>query len=112
MARAAVCIGIAWAASLRCFLDFQIILELEKQRIDLLCNILTRYNLQMSSFEQTLKHVRHPDLHLDHIEEYYNTDILCMLLLSPGPEADRTGSPKGGYGQRLTGPDGGKQRHD
>lgn len=111
MARAAVWIGIAWAASLWRFLDFQIILELEKQRIDLLCNILTRYNLQMSSFEQTLKHVRHPDLHLDHIDEYYNKDI-CILLLSPGPKADRTGSPKGGYGQRLTGPGGGKQRHD
>lgn len=48
------------------FLVFQIILELEKQRIEILCNILSRYNLQMSSFGQTLKHVRHPNLHLDH----------------------------------------------
>ncbi|KAM7380569.1 hypothetical protein PAMP_003856 [Pampus punctatissimus] len=35
---------------------YQIILELEKQRIEVLCNILTRYNLHMSSFGQTLKH--------------------------------------------------------
>ncbi|XP_036965465.1 nostrin isoform X2 [Acanthopagrus latus] len=35
---------------------FQIIQELEKQRIEVLCNILNRYNLQMSSFGQTLKH--------------------------------------------------------
>ncbi|XP_074551660.1 nostrin isoform X1 [Halichoeres trimaculatus] len=34
----------------------QIIQELEKQRIELLCNILSRYNLYMSSFGQTLKH--------------------------------------------------------
>ncbi|XP_054471249.1 nostrin [Anoplopoma fimbria] len=35
---------------------YQIIQELEKQRIEVLCNILNRYNLQMSSFGQTLKH--------------------------------------------------------
>ncbi|XP_062287889.1 nostrin [Scomber scombrus] len=35
---------------------YQIIQELEKQRIEVLCNILTRYNLHMSSFGQTLKH--------------------------------------------------------
>ncbi|KAM9347152.1 nostrin [Symphorus nematophorus] len=35
---------------------YQIIQELEKQRIELLCNILNRYNLYMSSFGQTLKH--------------------------------------------------------
>ncbi|KAL3969999.1 wingless-type MMTV integration site family, member 1 [Sarotherodon galilaeus] len=35
---------------------YQIIQELEKQRIELLGNILKRYNLQMYSFEQTLKH--------------------------------------------------------
>uniref|UniRef100_A0A8C7ZPN9 Nitric oxide synthase trafficking n=1 Tax=Oryzias sinensis TaxID=183150 RepID=A0A8C7ZPN9_9TELE len=35
---------------------YQIILELEKQRIEVLCNILNRYNLHMSSFEKTLKH--------------------------------------------------------
>ncbi|XP_022596958.1 nostrin isoform X2 [Seriola dumerili] len=35
---------------------YQIIQELEKQRIELLCNILNRYNLHMSSFGQTLKH--------------------------------------------------------
>lgn len=45
------------------FLLFQIIQELEKQRIELLGNILKRYNLQMYSFGQTLKHVRHPDHH-------------------------------------------------
>lgn len=38
------------------FLLFQIIQELEKQRIEVLCNILNRYNLHMSSFGQTLKH--------------------------------------------------------
>lgn len=37
----------------------QITQELEKQRIEVLCDILNRYNLQMSSFGQTLKHVRH-----------------------------------------------------
>lgn len=37
---------------------FQIILELEKQRVEVLCNSLKRYNLQMSSFGQTLNHVR------------------------------------------------------
>lgn len=35
---------------------YQIIQELEKQRIELLGNILKRYNLQMYSFGQTLKH--------------------------------------------------------
>ncbi|XP_041858280.1 nostrin isoform X2 [Melanotaenia boesemani] len=35
---------------------FQVIQELEKQRIEVLCNILKRYNLHMSSFGQTLKH--------------------------------------------------------
>ncbi|KAF1382520.1 hypothetical protein PFLUV_G00144630 [Perca fluviatilis] len=35
---------------------YQIIQELEKQRIEVLCNILSRYNLHMSSFGQTLKH--------------------------------------------------------
>ncbi|XP_075895960.1 nostrin isoform X2 [Nelusetta ayraudi] len=34
----------------------QIILELEKQRVEVLCNSLKRYNLQMSSFGQTLNH--------------------------------------------------------
>uniref|UniRef100_A0A3P8W0W5 Osteoclast-stimulating factor 1 n=1 Tax=Cynoglossus semilaevis TaxID=244447 RepID=A0A3P8W0W5_CYNSE len=35
---------------------YQIIQELEKERIEVLCNILTRYNLHMSGFGQTLKH--------------------------------------------------------
>lgn len=35
---------------------YQIIQELEKQRIEVLCNALNRYNLHMSSFGQTLKH--------------------------------------------------------
>ncbi|XP_057707492.1 nostrin [Corythoichthys intestinalis] len=35
---------------------YQVVQELEKQRIEVLCNILTRYNLHMSSFGQTLKH--------------------------------------------------------
>uniref|UniRef100_UPI0037E7EB5B nostrin n=1 Tax=Semicossyphus pulcher TaxID=241346 RepID=UPI0037E7EB5B len=35
---------------------YQIIQELEKQRVEVLCNILNRYNLYMSSFGQTLKH--------------------------------------------------------
>uniref|UniRef100_A0A3Q3EFC1 Osteoclast-stimulating factor 1 n=1 Tax=Labrus bergylta TaxID=56723 RepID=A0A3Q3EFC1_9LABR len=35
---------------------YQIIQELEKQRIEVLCNILNRYNLNMSSFGQTLNH--------------------------------------------------------
>ncbi|XP_034549517.1 nostrin [Notolabrus celidotus] len=35
---------------------YQIIQELEKQRIEVLCNILNRYNLYMSSFGQTLQH--------------------------------------------------------
>ncbi|XP_042283072.1 nostrin [Thunnus maccoyii] len=35
---------------------YQIIQELEKQRIEVLCNILMRYNLHMSSIGQTLKH--------------------------------------------------------
>uniref|UniRef100_H2T5P4 Osteoclast-stimulating factor 1 n=1 Tax=Takifugu rubripes TaxID=31033 RepID=H2T5P4_TAKRU len=34
----------------------QIVQELEKQRIEVLCNILNRYHLQMTSFGQTLKH--------------------------------------------------------
>lgn len=45
---------------------FQIILELEKQRVEVLCNILTRYNLQMSSFGQTLNHVRHREARPHH----------------------------------------------
>ncbi|KAM4608982.1 LOW QUALITY PROTEIN: nostrin [Polymixia lowei] len=35
---------------------YQIIQELEKQRIEILCNILNRYNIHMSSFGQTLIH--------------------------------------------------------
>ncbi|XP_070832119.1 nostrin [Chaetodon trifascialis] len=35
---------------------YQILQELEKQRIELLCNILNRYSLHMSSFGQTLTH--------------------------------------------------------
>ncbi|XP_078142040.1 nostrin [Centroberyx gerrardi] len=35
---------------------YQIIQELEKQRIEILCNILNRYSLHMSSFGQTLVH--------------------------------------------------------
>ncbi|XP_072253795.1 nostrin isoform X2 [Leuresthes tenuis] len=35
---------------------YQIIQDLEKQRIEVLCDILSRYNLHMSSFERTLKH--------------------------------------------------------
>ncbi|XP_060910377.1 nostrin [Labrus mixtus] len=35
---------------------YQIIQELEKQRIEVLCDILNRYNLNMSSFGQTLNH--------------------------------------------------------
>ncbi|XP_076026241.1 nostrin [Genypterus blacodes] len=35
---------------------YQILQELEKQRIELLCNVLNRYNLHMSSFGQTLTH--------------------------------------------------------
>ncbi|XP_008276896.1 LOW QUALITY PROTEIN: nostrin [Stegastes partitus] len=35
---------------------YQIIQELEKQRIEVLCNILGRYNLHMSGCGQTLKH--------------------------------------------------------
>nr|XP_019945839.1 PREDICTED: nostrin [Paralichthys olivaceus] len=35
---------------------YQIIQELEKERIEVLCNILNRYNLHMSGFGQTLKH--------------------------------------------------------
>ncbi|XP_077583864.1 nostrin [Stigmatopora nigra] len=35
---------------------YQVAQELEKQRIEVLCNMLTRYNLHMSSFGQTLKH--------------------------------------------------------
>ncbi|KAI3356217.1 hypothetical protein L3Q82_017465, partial [Scortum barcoo] len=38
------------------FLLLQIIQELEKQRIEVLCNILTRYNLHMASFGQSLQH--------------------------------------------------------
>lgn len=48
----------------RCyFCFFQIIQELEKQRIEVLCSMLSRYNLHMSSFGQIIKHVRHADLH-------------------------------------------------
>ncbi|XP_061647592.1 nostrin isoform X1 [Phyllopteryx taeniolatus] len=36
--------------------SYQVIQELEKQRLEVICNILTRYNLHMSSFGQTLKH--------------------------------------------------------
>ncbi|XP_051261015.1 nostrin [Dicentrarchus labrax] len=35
---------------------YQIIQELEKQRIEVLCNILNRHNLHLSSFGQTLQH--------------------------------------------------------
>uniref|UniRef100_A0A8D3BW79 Osteoclast-stimulating factor 1 n=1 Tax=Scophthalmus maximus TaxID=52904 RepID=A0A8D3BW79_SCOMX len=36
---------------------YQIVQELEKQRIEVLCNILNRYNLHMSGFGQTLKQI-------------------------------------------------------
>ncbi|XP_068185364.1 nostrin [Antennarius striatus] len=35
---------------------YQIVLELEKQRIEVLCNILNRHNLHMSSFGHTIQH--------------------------------------------------------
>lgn len=35
---------------------YQIIQEMEKQRIEVLCNVLTRYSLHMSSFGQALTH--------------------------------------------------------
>uniref|UniRef100_A0A3Q1IYX9 Osteoclast-stimulating factor 1 n=2 Tax=Anabas testudineus TaxID=64144 RepID=A0A3Q1IYX9_ANATE len=35
---------------------YQILQELEKQRIEVLCNMLKKYSLHMSSFGQTLKH--------------------------------------------------------
>ncbi|XP_049583835.1 nostrin isoform X1 [Syngnathus scovelli] len=35
---------------------YQVVQELEKQRIEVLCNMLTQYKLHMSSFGQTLKH--------------------------------------------------------
>nr|XP_057937894.1 nostrin isoform X2 [Doryrhamphus excisus] len=35
---------------------YQILQELEKQRMEVLCNVVNRYNLHMSSFGQTLKH--------------------------------------------------------
>ncbi|KAF7215894.1 nostrin isoform X1 [Nothobranchius furzeri] len=35
---------------------YQITQELEKQRLEVLCNLLSRYKLHMSSFGQTLKH--------------------------------------------------------
>ncbi|XP_041720948.2 nostrin [Coregonus clupeaformis] len=35
---------------------YQIIQELEKQRIEILCNILNKYNLHMASFRHTLVH--------------------------------------------------------
>ncbi|XP_062312157.1 nostrin [Osmerus eperlanus] len=35
---------------------YQIIQDLEKERIEILCNVLNRYNLHMSSFGQTLLH--------------------------------------------------------
>ncbi|XP_036401806.1 nostrin isoform X1 [Megalops cyprinoides] len=35
---------------------YQIIQELEKERIEILCNILNKYNLHMASFGQTLAH--------------------------------------------------------
>uniref|UniRef100_A0A665UB53 Osteoclast-stimulating factor 1 n=1 Tax=Echeneis naucrates TaxID=173247 RepID=A0A665UB53_ECHNA len=35
---------------------YQIIQELEKERIEVLCNILNRYNLHMTSLGQTLEH--------------------------------------------------------
>ncbi|XP_014915577.1 nostrin isoform X2 [Poecilia latipinna] len=34
----------------------QVIQELEKNRIEVLCNLLSKYNLHMSTFSQTLKH--------------------------------------------------------
>ncbi|KAL4636198.1 nostrin isoform X4 [Arapaima gigas] len=43
-----------WEATLKnCY---QVVQELEKQRIEILCNILNKYNLYMTSFEQTLIH--------------------------------------------------------
>ena len=93
----------------------QIIQELEKQRIEVMCNILSRYNLQMSSFGQTLKHVR-PYVHLPHKHPFNPlTDIMtnrrCIFtrVLFPGTKTDRTGGPEGGHGQRLTSPGGAKQ---
>lgn len=69
MTKPGILIGIECAvqkASQRYALLFQIIQELEKQRIEVLCNILNRYNLHMFSIGQTLKHVRHLDIHPAH----------------------------------------------
>lgn len=64
---------------------FQIMQELEKQRLEVLCNMLKKYNLYMSSLGQTLKHVSHRDIH--HSHQYIlhpNMDIItytyfCIL---------------------------------
>lgn len=45
---------------------FQIIQELEKQRIEVLCNMLNKYKLHICSFGQTLKHVSHLDIQHSH----------------------------------------------
>lgn len=74
---------------------FQIIQELEKQRIEVLCNVLNRYSLHMSSFGQTLKHVR--PAHKYALNP--SMDIITYILLPfPGPKTDRTDSQKGGHG--------------
>lgn len=65
------------------FLLFQIVQELEKQRIELLCNILNRYNLQMYSFGQTVKHVSLPasipQRRLNHFKDINTHPHLCYF---------------------------------
>lgn len=91
----------------------QIIQELEKQRIEVLYNIMNKYNLHMSGFGQTVTHVRHPDLrsapHKHTVNHLITRD--CLLLLLPGPKTDRTSNSKGGHRQRHTNHGRGKQRH-
>uniref|UniRef100_A0A3Q2C995 Osteoclast-stimulating factor 1 n=1 Tax=Cyprinodon variegatus TaxID=28743 RepID=A0A3Q2C995_CYPVA len=45
-----------WQNTLKNCYQSQITQELEKHRIEVLCKLLSRYNLHMSTFSQTLKH--------------------------------------------------------
>lgn len=62
-----------------CFLFLQIIQELEKQRIEILSNILNKYGLYMSSFGQTLLHVRTYDAFV-----LISWSLFCTFVHSTG----------------------------
>jgi hypothetical protein len=90
-------------------LSFQIIQEVEKQRIDVLCNILSKYNLHMASFRHTLVHVSVlPKITLNYNPVTKTVSLISLLLLTE-TETNRTSHPESWRGKGYPKSGGGDQ---